>query len=292
MNEIYETNKNTIWRLIPTRITSRLWGMIISLYLPYIFRYIIYYLWGYIFNAKLEEAEKNILEYKNIQQFFTRKINYKLRPGLSKHNQNKNELICPVDGTLINICELDKNNNLEQIKGIKYSIRDFLGFIPKVINKNNKIIGCVFYLSPGDYHRFHSPCYMKIKSRTHFSGQLLPVNNIIVNNIPSLFTINERVCLYGKWNHGFISYNAVGATNVGSIVINFDEKLKTNQWFSRSTTKNNHKYMKPKKINKGDEIGYFKLGSTIVVIIEVPKDVKYNKSINSKVKVGDTLLSF
>lgn len=281
--ELILSNKN-LWRLLPTRLTSRLWGLIIGLYLPVIFRFIIYNLYALIFKAKLNEAEKNVLKYKNIQEFFTRK----LKPGIHIINNNNNCLVSPVDGKIINICDLKKDKLLKQIKNINYDIKDFLGFYPKP-KKNNKIVACVIYLSPGDYHRFHSPYEWSVRDRIHFSGSLLPVNNIIVNSIPSLFTINERVCLYGTWKYGFFSYSAVGATNVGSIKINFDNKLKTNHWFSRSTNKDYHNYKYNVRLNKGDEIGYFKLGSTIVLIFEVPKNIVWTKKNNDIVRMGESL---
>ena len=280
------TNKHLL-RIPQTRITSRIWGYIVSLYLPYIVRLIIFHIWAFVFNAKLEEAEKDdIGEYRTIQEFFTRK----LKPGLRPINYNKNTLVSPVDGKIVNICELNNDYmTLKQIKNIDYNVKDFLGFYPKLNNENNKIVACVIYLSPGDYHRFHSPYNISISSRTHFSGELLPVNNFIVNSIPSLFTINERVCLFGNWMHGFFSYTAVGATNVGSIKINFDKKLKTNSWFSSFKNKDTKIYKNKKFINKGDEIGQFRLGSTIVLVFETPKHIKWNKRINDKVRVGESL---
>jgi phosphatidylserine decarboxylase len=282
-NENILSNKN-IWRLIPTRLLSRLWGLIISINLPILFRFIIYNLWSKIYNAKLEEAEKNILKYKNIQQFFTRK----LKIGTHIINFNKKHLVSPVDGTIVNICQLTNNKLLTQIKNINYDVKDFLGFYPKP-KPYNKILACVIYLSPGDYHRFHSPYNISITNRTHFCGSLLPVNNIIVKTIPSLFTINERVCLFGKWKHGFFSYTAVGATNVGSIKIHNDKKLKTNNWFSRTNHINKEIYKKKIKYKKGEEIGYFKLGSTIVLIFETPENIIWNKNINSTIRMGETL---
>lgn len=280
------TNKH-ILRIPQTRLTSRIWGYMVSLYLPYIVRLIIFHIWAYVFSAKLEEAEKDdIGEYRSIQEFFTRK----LKPGLRPIDYNPRSLVSPVDGKIVNICDLNNENmTLKQIKNIDYDVKDFLGFYPELINKNNKIVACVIYLSPGDYHRFHSPYDIKFSTRTHFSGELLPVNNFIVNSIPSLFTINERVCLFGKWKHGFFSYTAVGATNVGSIKINIDSKIKTNSWFSSFRGNDTKIYKKRRKVEKGEELGMFRLGSTIVLVFESPKHIKWNKCINQKIKVGETL---
>lgn len=81
---------------------------------------------------------------------------------------------------------------------------------------------CVLYLAPGDYHRFHSPCDMTIESRKHIYGKLYPVMPLYLNRYPNLFTQNERVVLNGKWEYGNMHYVIVGALNVGSFVVNFD----------------------------------------------------------------------
>ncbi|KAF1364592.1 phosphatidylserine decarboxylase [Lizonia empirigonia] len=87
---------------------------------------------------------------------------------------------------------------------------------------------CVIYLAPGDYHRFHSPVSWVVESRRHFAGELYSVSPYLQRTMPGLFTLNERVVLLGRWRWGFFSYIPVGATNVGSIKINFDAELRTN----------------------------------------------------------------
>ena len=83
----------------------------------------------------------------------------------------------------------------------------------------NELYYCVIYLAPGDYHRFHSPVDWTVDTRRHFPGQLYSVNPSITSWFDNLFVLNERVCLMGKWMHGFFSYTAVGAIMVGSIKV-------------------------------------------------------------------------
>lgn len=75
----------------------------------------------------------------------------------------------------------------------------------------------MIYLAPGDYHRIHSPCDLKLTSRTHFPGDLFPVFPYLAQAIPALFSRNERVALEGTWRHGYFAMVPVGAYNVGSI---------------------------------------------------------------------------
>jgi phosphatidylserine decarboxylase len=152
---------------------------------------------------------------------------------------------------------------------------------------------CVVYLAPGDYHRFHSPVSWVVESRRHFAGELYSVSPYLVKTLPGLFTLNERVVLLGRWKYGFFSYTPVGATNVGSIVINFDKELRTNSLltdtqadraaelaaargepysgYAEATYAGASKVLGGHALKKGEEMGGFQLGSTIVLVFEAPK---------------------
>jgi len=90
----------------------------------------------------------------------------------------------------------------------------------------------VIYLSPGDYHRFHSPAIHTARFRRHIAGYLSPVKPSYVKNHRDVFKNNERVNIFGDWFGAqrlffFLSY--VGALNVGSIKLDFDKDVLTNQ---------------------------------------------------------------
>ena len=101
---------------------------------------------------------------------------------------------------------------------------EFLGSRPdgQFPTPTSKLMYIVLYLAPGDYHRIHSPADWSIAESRHFPGTLFPVNRKSVELIPNLFNLNERVALLGEWKYGFFSLVAVGATNVGSILITLD----------------------------------------------------------------------
>lgn len=163
----------------------------------------------------------------------------------------------------------------------------------------NKLFFCVIYLAPGDYHRFHSPTTWVVERRRHFTGDLFSVSPYIVNRLKDLFVLNERVALLGRWKHGFYSMVPVGATNVGSIKINFDESLRTN---TRKMSHPAHTFteavyssasiLRGQPLLAGEEMGGFKLGSTIVLVFEAPKDWKFTVQAGEKVKVGESLGGF
>lgn len=150
----------------------------------------------------------------------------------------------------------------------------------------------VVYLAPGDYHRFHSPANWVVERRRHFAGELYSVSPYLQRTLPGLFTLNERVVLLGRWRWGFFSFVPVGATNVGSITVNFDRELRTNSLltdtaadraaeeaaargepysgFAEATYRAASSVLGGHALRRGDEMGGFKLGSTIVLVFEAP----------------------
>ncbi|KAL7753750.1 phosphatidylserine decarboxylase 1 [Sorochytrium milnesiophthora] len=139
--------------------------------------------------------------------------------------------------------------------------------VPDTIKKG--LFFAVIYLAPGDYHRFHSPVDWEVKERRHIHGELLSVSPKLLDVVPDLFTLNERVALMGTWKHGMFSMIPVGATNVGSVKINFDDTLLTNVAKPEKHV-TLRLYDPPVKSQKLDEMGGFMLGSTIVLVFEAP----------------------
>ncbi|KAH7309463.1 phosphatidylserine decarboxylase-domain-containing protein [Stachybotrys elegans] len=159
-------------------------------------------------------------------------------------------------------------------------------------DKSTALYYAVIYLAPGDYHRFHSPTNWVVERRRHFAGELYSVSPYLQRTLPGLFTLNERVVLLGRWRWGFFSYIPVGATNVGSIKINFDRELRTNSLttdtaadraaeeaaqrgepylgFAEATYANASPVLQGHALRRGDEMGGFQLGSTIVLVFEAP----------------------
>ena len=159
-----------------------------------------------------------------------------------------------------------------------------------------KLYYVVVYLAPGDYHRFHSSVSWVCTSSRHFVGELYSVSPYVQRLLPGLFTLNERVVLLGRWKYGFFSYTPVGATNVGSIRINFDRELRTNSLttdteadrqaavaaargeeycgFSEATYEKASKVLGGYALRRGEEMGGFALGSSIVLVFEAPAGVR------------------
>lgn len=181
-------------------------------------------------------------------------------------------------------------------------------------DSEKELFFAVIYLAPGDYHRFHSPANWVSELRRHFVGELYSVAPYFQTRLAGLFCLNERVALLGRWRHGFFSMTPVGATNVGSILINFDKDLRTNTVYETATAAQETEsvasrrrkrvkkatcyeanYAKASKLLggypllKGEEMGGFNLGSTVVLVFEAPKSFKFNVKAGEKVKVGQAL---
>lgn len=179
----------------------------------------------------------------------------------------------------------------------------------EVLREGNKLYFVVIYLAPGDYHRFHSPTNWVAESRRHFAGasiltilltlgELFSVSPYIAKRVPNLFTLNERVAILGRWRYGFFSMTPVGATNVGSIHINFDKDLRTNNLlrekpdgsYAEATYAGSSALLRGHALHAGEEMGGFSLGSTVILVFEAPQgNVEFCVEEKSKVKVGQAL---
>lgn len=312
----------SLYKIIPWRFTSRLWGQVNDKNLPQSLRTPLLGLYVWLFGCDVSEAAiEDLRHYKNLQEFFKRQLKPEVRP-IDKHHA----LVSPCDGKVLHFGEV-QDCMLEQVKGVTYCLKTFLGpnnwysddmeentqqfTVEKIsdeeykeslnIKEGNKLFHCIIYLAPGDYHRFHSPADWSAAHRRHFPGELFSVNPGIAAWIRGLFNLNERVVLTGKWKYGFFSMAAVGATNVGSINIYFDEDLSTNErgayphgvYYDKSLRVTNPEDKSSEKkgfqIAKGSDVGEFNLGSTIVLIFEAPEDFHFNMEQGDKVRFGERL---
>ena len=135
-------------------------------------------------------------------------------------------LVSPCDGKVTFCGPVEApHTHLTQVKGIAYPLRDLVGHPAPAPDKKGgaRLWQCVLYLAPGDYHGFHAPADWTVTMRTHFPGLLLPVASSLVGRVSGIFNSNERVSLEGHWAGGWLAYVAVGAYNVGSIVVKWDK---------------------------------------------------------------------
>ncbi|NPA03259.1 MAG: phosphatidylserine decarboxylase, partial [Epsilonproteobacteria bacterium] len=170
-----------------------------------------------------------------------------------------------------------------QIKGMEYEVEKLLEGAKEV----KKILEGEYinlYLSPKDYHRFHMPLKLKVERLIHLPGKLYPVNFFYLKRKKNLFIENERVILECKTQEGKVAYIVlVGALNVGKIKIVFEKRLQTN----RSKTPRVFEY-KNLWLEKGELLGYFMMGSTILLFFE-PNFCKWVVEVGEKVRFGQQI---
>ena len=220
--------------------------------------------------------------YNSLNDLFTRELIIK-----RVIDENKNVIISPTD-SLITQCGEIKNDIALQIKGMQYSVEELLTYycssnFEKV--KDGSFMN--FYLSPKDYHRYHAPCDFKLLKLIHVPGKLYPVNLKYLNNEFELFVQNERVILECETNGKIFYMVFVGALNVGQMVFEFEDRVETNT---------NAKEMKVYtyeniEITKGECLGYFKMGSTVVMLWE-KEMVELQDLLDKNVRFGQKIANF
>lgn len=257
-----------------TRILSRSWGELAKIEKPYPVVQKIIRQYAQIYKVNLEEIEKPVGAYRSLSDFFTRKLKSSARPI-------QGDFVHPCDGVLLGKQDLDVDGNII-VKGRSYSIKEFIPENPWSHDIEN-MQALVYYLSPKDYHRFHSPLNAQIKWLSHIPGGLYPVNNLGFKLVPDLYIKNERIVLglESQSKKYFLSF--VGATNVGSIVLPWDDVETNHKKISNVLIKD---FSPAKNISVGEELGYFNMGSSIVFII--PKSVSV-VSRPGPVKMGELL---
>lgn len=232
-----------------------------------------------LYNINTAEAEKPLDQYQSIGDFFVRK----LKPGVRPIAYS--QLVHPADSVISQMGPL-QNGKCVQAKDRLYSVSD-LCQNEKWSQEFSQGFFATYYLCPTDYHRVHSPVKGVITDITHIPGHLWPVNQWSTSNIENLFAVNERVVLRIETELGPCLLVFVGATNVGKIRLSFDSSILTNTkpWQNESVL---HKTLKPAlSIEKGDELGMFHMGSTVVMIYSSQVTSLFEKSLASGKKLED-----
>ncbi|HSD37554.1 MAG TPA: archaetidylserine decarboxylase [Rhodocyclaceae bacterium] len=210
-----------------------------------------------------EAAEPDITTYKTFNDFFTRALKPGARPLANA------DLICPVDGAISQFGAIDRHQ-IFQAKGHHYSTQAVVGGDEKLAAQFEHGSFATLYLSPKDYHRIHMPCDGRLTRMIYVPGDLFSVNPVTARGVPGLFARNERVvCVFDELDASGISTGKsfvlilVGATIVGSMatvwhgVVNPPRTGDVREWHYGD------KYI---VMRKGEEMGRFLLGSTVVML--------------------------
>ncbi len=219
--------------------------------------------------------------YKTLNELFTRAL---VVPRI--FDTSDANFICVVDSYVSSQGEI-KDGIALQIKGMQYSIeRLFCSSVSKDnIEKLKNGSFMNFYLSPKDYHRYHSPYDAQVTRLIHIPGKLYPVNFTYLNKQAELFVENERVILECVTTDNKLFYMVyIGALNVGKMVFDFEPRVATNE----NTDETRIYRYKDLYIKKGECLGHFKMGSTVLIFWE--KDmVELENLEDTKVRFTDII---
>jgi len=248
---------SAITRFLPKNHLSYVAGILTHLKLPKFIWTPIIRCFAKAYKINLSEAEFEISKYQSLGDFFVRKLKSGLRPVGSTWN------VHPADAVITQAAQIT-DGKLIQAKNKFYNVVD-LTHDSGALEKYNDGYFLTYYLCPTDYHRMHSPVNGIIQKITHIPGRLWPVNQWSTENISNLFSVNERVCVEIKTDRGFVNVIFVGATNVGQIILTVDSDIQGNQLvLSKPLIKNNLNI----QITKGQELGMFRMGSTVVMLYQ------------------------
>jgi phosphatidylserine decarboxylase len=233
------------------------------------------------FDVDMSESEHADAEnYASFNKFFTRK----LIPGSRPIDSDANIICCPADGRISQISHYE-NDQAIQAKGQYFSISQLLG------GENNYGTLCksgnfaTIYLSPRNYHRVHMPFDGELVEMIYVPGRLFSVAPYAAEVIKGLYSRNERVVSIFKTKLGYMAVVMVGAVNVAAIEM---------AWEGLVTPPHGKNIVRKKytdiKLNKGDELGTFNMGSTAIIAFEANQIKWYDHlALQQEVNMGQSI---
>jgi phosphatidylserine decarboxylase len=246
-------------KALPKQLITELMGWFAERHIPVITPAFIKWFAGKYQTNMDEAVSADLKSYRTFNQFFTRPLKEGVRPNQAQPDQ----LSCPVDGAISQMTTIE-DTSIIQAKGKHYSVQALVANDEVAAHFTNGIFTTI-YLSPKDYHRIHMPIKGELISMTYVPGKLYSVNPATVNELDDLFAINERVVCEFDTEHGKMLMILVGATIVGSIETVWSGTITP----PRAPEVHTWHYTKGDvTLDQGDEMGRFKLGSTVIMLFE------------------------
>lgn len=233
--------------------------------------------WKLFSDLDLSEAKKT--EFNSLHDCFTRE----LKPGLRPAAADPAIIASPSDA-IIGAHGRIEDTQLFQVKGAPYSLLDLLGD-PALVAQHRNGRFVTLRLTSSMYHRFHAPYDLAIDKVTFIHGDVWNVNPIALKRIERLFCKNERAVLRAKLATGeALTLVPVAAILVASLRLHFLDVTLNAQ--SRGPVD----FSCDAHVKKGDELGWFEHGSTIIVL--APGDFEFCDNVveGTRIKCGEPLL--
>jgi phosphatidylserine decarboxylase len=264
-------------RAMPRRAVSRLVGAAVRAPLPRPVLEPLIRLYAGAFGADLAESAVPPGAFRTFLDFFVRR----LREGARPQDADPDVVGSPADAR-VHATSLVTGGSTLQAKGVPYSVAALLGSV-RDAETFEGATATVLYLAPGDYHRFHWPFDGTIDAVRHLPGELWPVHPGALAAVPRLFAVNERVPCLGRTAAGArFAFVPVGALNVGSIRLAF-LPLRTNRGASARAARACAVDVRGRR---GDELGWFEMGSAIVLLLSREAGALAPLEPGTRVRVG------
>lgn len=237
------------------------------------------------YRVNMAEAATPELEgYACFNDFFTRALRADARPIAAEPNH----LVCPADGAISQFGRVAQGRII-QAKGLTYSVPELLNNDALAKHFEHGQFATV-YLSPRDYHRVHMPLDGTLTDMLYVPGRLFSVNQTTAEHVPRLFARNERVVTVFDTPHGKMAMILVGAMIVAGIETVWAGHVAPNSRRVQHTCYPNPDLV---ALHKGDEMGRFKLGSTVVMLLANPElQWQDHVAANASLRMGQTMAVF
>lgn len=243
--------------LLPQHTISRLVGWCAEARVPWFKNlFIAWFIKKYRVNMA-EAAVEDYREYQTFNDFFIRKLKTNARTIAT----DVNGIVSPADGAIAQLGNIIENQML-QAKGHQFDLTSLLAGDQALANLFFNGAFATIYLAPYNYHRVHMPLDGKLVQTIYVPGKLFSVNQQTATYIPQLYSRNERfICIFES-NAGRFALIFVGALIVAGIQTAWMNVPVRSQQLLTET------FSSPLTFTKGDELGYFKLGSTVILLFE------------------------
>ncbi|KPP99845.1 archaetidylserine decarboxylase [Marinobacter sp. HL-58] len=207
-----------------------------------------------------EALESDPAAYPSFNAFFTRA----LKPGLRPVDTRESVLVSPVDGAISQLGSIT-GGRIFQAKGQSFNLNELLGGEQQRAGVFENGEFATIYLAPKDYHRIHMPLAGTLREMVYVPGKLFSVNPTTAENVPNLFARNERVVCIFDTAAGPMALVLVGAMIVGSVETTWAGIVAPGQRQVDVTRYDG--LQKPIRFEKGEEMGRFRLGSTVIMVM-------------------------
>jgi phosphatidylserine decarboxylase len=285
VNPFFEKAFAALQYVLPHHLLSRLVGYLARSRTPWIKSTFIQ-VFMKRFDINLSEAEIEQPErFDNFNAFFTRALKDGARPIAAEADA----IASPADGAVSQLGPI-RGADVLQAKGHYFSLYELLGGDGELTSTFSNGSFCTIYLSPSDYHRVHMPYTGTLREMIYVPGRLFSVNQATTRNVPDLFARNERaVCIFDT-DAGPMAVILVGAMIVAGIETVFSGQVTPTP---RQVQRQRYDRNAPVTLQKGDELGRFLLGSTVIMLFpENSAGFSSALSEDSPVRMGENLGHF